>query len=135
MIRLLTSRLAGPIASGVALLLAIALVWVIAAKNATISGLDRQVTTLSQDLKAARRDLTQCRTNRITLEDATRRQNAAIQQVRAETATRLETLGMVAQDARRQAAGAMERARLILARRGTGDGCADAEAAIREAIR
>lgn len=131
----LTARLAGTIASGVALLMAGALAWVVISKNATISSLEQRIEQLDRDLVAARRDLTQCRANRITLEASLQRQNAAIDAAMAEGAARLEALDRTAVAARRDAAAATARANRILARPATGDQCADAEAAIEEAIR
>lgn len=134
----LAHRLAGVVAGGAALLLAAALVWVgidSLTKNATIGELRRQVTTLTRDLDQARTDLGQCRSNRITLEEATRRQNEAVAAARADGNRRVEGMRRQLDQERRRATAAAAEARGILDRRGTGNHCADAEALIRELTR
>lgn len=134
LIRLLTSRLAGPIASGIAAVLAIGLALILISKNATIAGLDRQIndphTGYAVRLQLAQADLVQCRANRLTLEESTRLQNEAIDAASREGAARLADLNHVASVARQQATAAQAHAAEILSRRGTGNDCADADALI-----
>ncbi len=81
------------------------------------------------------RDLTQCRANRITLEDATQRQNFAVEIERLKGDARLLKLAAATTQASADAASAASRAATILSRKGTGDICADADAVILEAVR
>lgn len=124
----LTSKIAGPIGAGVSLILALSLGFAIVSKNATIHELRSQLATASKDRDDARRDLNQCRANRITLEEATSRQNAAVETARAEGDARLSALAKVADQAKAAAASANARATLILNRKGAT--CADADALI-----
>jgi hypothetical protein len=137
-IALLTSRLAGPVASGAALLFAAILAWVVIDKNAAIRGLDSQInnpeTGYIVRLQQAQGDLVQCRSNRITLEEATRRQNEAVEQEAKASEARLAQLARAAAEARRDAAAANEEAAKILNRQSSGDACRDAEALIRETV-
>jgi len=131
----LFSRLAGPIASGVAVALLISLAVVILSKNGAIRELRGQLVTVTAERDVARRDLAQCRQNVATLEGAVSRQNAAVEAARREGAQRVAELDRVATRAREAARAANARAESILNRRGTGNHCADAEALIRESIR
>lgn len=131
----LTSRLAGPIGAGLSLVLAVILAAVILTKNATISEMRGQLTTAQADLRAARDDLTQCRSNRITLEEAARRQNAAVDAAKAEGAKRLTELATELDRAKAATATAEVRAKAILARPApTGDQCKAADALILETV-
>jgi uncharacterized protein HemX len=135
MFSFLFHRLTGPIASGLAVALAIALATVTLTKNGQIRELRGQVETVTKQRDDARRDLVQCRANRVTLEGAIQRQNAALEAARLQGEARAAELVRVAERARVDAQSARARANGILARRGTGNHCADAEALIREAIR
>lgn len=135
MLGFLTSRLAGPIASGVAVLLLAALAYVWIDSGATIRALGDQVTAITAQRDAARSDLTQSRANGIALTAALERQNAAVDALRAAGEARTAELTRLAADARRSAASARARADAILARPGTGDACADARALILETVR
>lgn len=126
----LTSRLAGPIGAGLSLILAITLAWVWIGKDATIREVRGQLTTAQSDLKAARDDLTQCQSNRITLEEATRRQSEAVDKAKAESAGRIAELQRATARAEASATEARRAADRILAAKGTGDVCADADALI-----
>lgn len=85
-------------------------------------------------LAAAERDLTTCRTNRITLEEATRRQNKAVADARAESQARINSLTGQLETARAATANAQRRAAAILAARPTEDVCASADALILEQV-
>jgi hypothetical protein len=135
MFSFLFHRLAGPIASGLVVALLIALATVTLTKNGQIGELRRNVESLTKERDDARRDLVQCRANRLTLQEGIQRQNAAIEAARLQGEARAAELAGVAAQARQEAQNARQRANGILARRGTGNHCADAEAAIMEAVR
>lgn len=134
MLKLITSRLAGPIASAVVLLLAVALAWVLIGKNATIRALESAIndprTGYAVRLQLAQADLVQCRSNRLTLEEATRRQNDAIEAAQRAGEARLAALDRAASAARQSEAAAASQAARILRQQGTGNSCADADALI-----
>src|SRR5690348_1468920 len=104
----LFSRLAGPIGAGVSILLAISLAVLLITKNATIPTLRDEIhnpkTGYIVRLEAAQRDLAQCRSNRITLEEATRRQNAAVDAAKAEGEAQAKRLDAIAADYRNKLA-------------------------------
>lgn len=129
----LTSKIAGPIGAGISIILAISLTAVIITKNATISEVRRQLGTVTTERDNAKADLNQCRENRITLEEATRRQNAAVDAAKSEGDARLAALSKAAGQAKASAAAANSRAASILNRGGST--CADADALILETIR
>jgi low affinity Fe/Cu permease len=133
-IKLLTSRLAGPIGAGVSVLLALALAFIWVGKSAEIGALERSITALNAKVDQLTGDLTQCRANRITLEDATRRQNEAVAAAKAESAGRIAELATALDRSGREAARAHRNADRILAAQGTGDICGDADALILEEI-
>lgn len=126
----LKDRVLAMIGGGLSILLAAALAYVWITSGATIREVRGQLTTAQSDLKAARDDLTQCRANRITLEEATRRQNEAVQLATATMAGRLKTLESAVALAGTNAAKARAGADRILAAKGTGEVCADADALI-----
>ena len=96
---------------------------------------ERQIAALETRVAAARADLAQCRQNNDALGSAIARQNQAIAAARRQGEARAAELDRVAEAARREARSAEARAQSILARRPTGDGCADARALILEAVR
>jgi cell division protein FtsB len=120
----LTSKIFG----GVAVLLLVLLIGS-CAQNGTLA---HRIEALDTQIAGLTRDLTQCRANRITLEDATARQNAAVEAARAEGAQRLAALEQASVAARAAAQTAQSRAAAILARQPGADECADALALIRE---
>lgn len=126
------------IGGGASLVLAIALAYVWISSSAEISSLKDAIhdpeTGYAVRLERAQSDLTQCRANRITLEEATRRQNEAVAAAKAESAGRIANLERAADQADADAARARREADRILARQGTGDVCADADALIMEEI-
>ena len=126
----LKDRVLAMIGGGLSILLAAALAYVWITSGATIREVRGQLTTAQADLKAARDDLTQCRANRITLEDATRRQNEAVRLATATMAGRLKALEGAVALAGTNAAKARAGADRILAAKGTGEVCADADALI-----
>jgi len=129
----ITSRIAGPIAGGLALILAIALTVVMVSKNATIGELREQLATTARERDNAKADLVQCRANRITLEDATARQNAAVDAAKVAGDARAAALAKVADQAKATAAAANARASAILNRKGST--CDDANGLIMGEVR
>ena len=129
----LTSKIAGPIGAGLSVILAISLAAVILTKNATIAETHRQLASITAERDQAKADLNQCRENRITLEEATRRQNAAVEAAKAEGDARVAALTKAADQAKASAAAANGRAAAILNR--AGSTCADADAIILENVR
>lgn len=129
----ITSKLAGPIAGGLALILAITLAVVTISKNGALTEVRGQLATVTTERDNAKADLNQCRSNRITLEEAARRQNAAVDAAKVEGDARLVALAKVADQAKAEVASANARAKAILAR--PGSTCADADALILENVR
>ena len=123
----LTSRLAGPIATGVAVLLAILLL----AAKLHIGSLDRANDRLTKANTTLTSNLQQCRANTATLQAGIDAQNRAVEAVRAQGATRVAALEQSLSTARISAQTAQQRAAAILARRPGADQCADALAIIR----
>jgi len=126
----LKDRVLAMIGGGLSILLAAALAYVWITSGATIREVRGQLTTAQADLKAARDDLTQCRSNRITLEDAARRQSEAVDKAKAESAVRIAELQRATARAEASATEARRAADRILAAKGTGDVCRDADALI-----
>lgn len=126
----LKDRVLAMIGGGISIILAAALAYVWITSGATIREVRGQLTTAQTDLKAARDDLTQCRSNRITLEEATRRQSEAVDKAKAESAGRIVELQRATARAEASATEARRAADRILAAKGTGDVCADADALI-----
>lgn len=93
--------------------------------------IERQETRIA----ALTSDLNQCRANTAALNASISRQNAAVSAMRAQGEARVAELDRVAQRARQEAESANARAARIMARRPTGDACADARALIMEATR
>lgn len=116
--------------------LAIALAWVTVAKNAEIHTLEKSindpVTGYAARLKQAETDYAQCKSNRITLEEATRRQNEAVAAAKAEGQKRLDALGRQLETAKAATRSAEKRAAAILAAKPGEDICASADALILE---
>ena len=75
---IITSRLAGPVATAVALALACFLI----AGMVSTAGLKRQLAKSEKAVAALRVDLLTCRANRVTLESAIDRQSAAVTAMR-----------------------------------------------------
>ena len=85
LLRLLTSRLAGPIATAVALILALALAWQTVKLVSARSSLKRA----EDRIAALNRDLSTCRSNVTTLDAARKRQNDLLAARSAQDAQRL----------------------------------------------
>jgi hypothetical protein len=135
----LLSRLAGPIASGVAVLLLAALVYVgldSLSKNRTIGLLRDEIhnpkTGFIAQVTAAQADLAQCRSNRLTLEESTERQNEAVDALRRKSEAQNAELDQLSRDyaLRLGRANALIASMKSMPR--SGDVCKDAEHLIRE---
>jgi len=130
----LTDKMLAMAGGTLSLLLALALASTVMSKNSDIRHLTNEIhnpkTGYIVRLEAAQRDLTQCRANRITLEDATRRQNEAVASAKAEGTRRVDAVTHQLADARRASASAERRAAAIMAARPSGDACASADALI-----
>lgn len=83
--KLLTSRLAGPIASGLSLLLAIALVSLLLSKNSTISDLEAALLTEKQSNVILRQDNATLRGNAVTLEGSLKQCNDGLTALKTTT--------------------------------------------------
>ncbi|HVQ09512.1 MAG TPA: hypothetical protein VMS43_13860 [Allosphingosinicella sp.] len=79
-------------------------------------------------------NLRTCRENGARLQSTIDDQNRAVEALRRDGAARIAALDRAAIDARQGAQAALQRAAAILASRGTGDDCADAEALINREI-
>ena len=126
----LTSKLISWIAGPAAIGLAIACAVLAIQKGELHDQIHDPKTGYAAKLERATNNLTQCRSNRITLEDATKRQNAAVQAVKVESDERVAGLEREIERSERAAADARARADRILSQQGTGDVCADADALI-----
>lgn len=120
------------IGGGGCIVLAGALAFTVISKNATIGELRDDKKELTTKVDTLNSSLTQCRANRITLEEATRRQNAAVTAAKAESAGRLASLATAVDRAETDAERARREAARIMARPRTGDACRDADALILE---
>ena len=79
-------------------------------------------------------NLRTCRENGARLENSVAAQNVAVDALQRDGAARIAALDRTAAAARQAAQTAQTRANAIIAHRGTGDHCADAEALIRENV-
>jgi hypothetical protein len=133
---LLTSRLAGPIASGVSLLLAILLLSTCTAKAANDKVLNHRITELTHEIDAPntgwRARLTICQANEANLQAGIATQNASIAALKqqADAASARATAAVKAAQAR--SADARRDAAAIMAKRPSGDLCASALNLLRE---
>lgn len=98
MLKLLTSRLAGPVGLGLSLLLAIALVSLLLAKNSEISTLKKDKAELNQSLLVAKLDNQTLRGNAIGLEAGLNACSAGVDAV-AKQADAVARAGVLAVDA------------------------------------
>lgn len=138
----LLKPLAGPIAGGLAVALLAALIYVglgSIGKSRTISHLQDEIsnpkTGLLARLAVEQTDLNQCRANRISIEEAARQQNEAVDMAHRQDAEREAELEHLAQDYRARMAHAEKVAESLLAIKGTGNSCADAERLIRDTVK
>lgn len=126
------------IGGGLSIVLAGALAFTVISKNSEISTLQDSIhnpkTGYAVKLQRATRDLTNCRTNRITLEEATRRQNEAVAAAQAEGNRRVQAVTGQLANARQATASAERRAAAIMAARPGEDQCASADALILETL-
>ena len=120
----LLPTLASKIAGGLAVTL---LVWMIVMRI-QMAGLNHRIERLDGQIATLNRDLGTCRANTATLQAGIAEQNAALQRVQAQGATRVAELEKSLSTARISAQTAQSRADAILARRPANAGrCDDAE--------
>ena len=124
LIKILTSRLAGPVAS----VAAVILLGLAVSQCARADRAEGDVQKMQTSLKDARADLGACRTNTDTLKATLARQNAAVDALKAEGEARVAQSAKAAQAARAVAESYRRQARNVLAAEPrTGDLCASAE--------
>ena len=116
----LQSRLAGPIATAVAVALACFLL----AASLQVVGLKHKVGKLTAERDAAIANYARCQSNRVTLETAVSSQNAAVEAWRKEAADRSREAEKAMQRARAGAVEATRRAEAIR-RQVSRDACGD----------
>lgn len=109
LIGLLTSRIAGPVASFVAVILLAVALSQCSARHAA----ERQLVNAERALVNARRDLGTCRANTAALEGAVVRQNAAVAAWKAEGEARAAEVAKARLAARKEADRADHAARLL----------------------
>ena len=123
----LTSKLAGPIAAGVAVLLAIALV----ASSFHSHRQKVQIASLTAERNAAQRDLGTCRANTTTLQSALTSQNAAVAAMVKAGDTSTAAANLALAQAHNATLTAEQRAGAILAAKPGPSGCTAALALIK----
>ena len=131
MIGLLTSRLAGPIASGVAVLLAF---WLGLAQF-QLAATRGDLKAARSDLSAAQADLKTCRTNTTALKADIDKHNRAVDALRAEGDAKVAVSAKAASDARSVAESLRRNADRILTAKPGPDLCKSADALILESLR
>lgn len=135
MLAFLTSRLAGPLASGVALLLLVLLVSTCAGK----AHQTRRADAAEMALSIAQTDLTRCQDSRKDLEGKIAVQNAAVEGLRHEASIRTAAAENAVTEALKGRAGAEARAAKLLNTPPAGlDACARAMSAfdaVKDAVR
>ncbi len=119
---LLTSRLAGPIASGVAVMLAGALAW----QTVALGFVRYELAGAVEARDKAQTDFTTCKANTTTLEAALEAQSRAVAGLKAESDRRVAQSAKAARDARAVAESARRHADRVLAMRAPEDVCAGA---------
>lgn len=130
LIKLITSKLAGPIASGVAVLLAIALLAVSVKAAVTEKTLRDNLDQVTDQRDAALRDFGTCRGNTDRLQAAVDRQNSALNALKTESDRKTAEAEKAASAARAASAKAASSAKAILAAKPGADMCASADALI-----
>lgn len=129
---LLTSRLAGPIAS---VLLILAVLFGVSQCSGRVNA-EHKLGVAVKERDAARADLGTCKANVATLDGALSRQNAAVDALRQESAARVAQSEKAVSAARSVAASYRKSAAAILAARPRGaSACQSADALIAEAVR
>lgn len=128
MLSLLTHRLAGSIASGVALLLALALGW----QTLQLNGARGVLKAAKADLVTVRADLKQCKVNRVTLQAALSAQNDAVTALKREGDARVAASQKAVVAAQKTAEAYRKDAARILASTAGADKCKAASDLIEE---
>lgn len=129
----LQSKLAGPIATAVAVALACFLL----AASLQIVGLKHKIGKLTAERDAAIANYARCQSNRITLETAVSSQNAAVVAMRDADAQQAADAAKAVSEARRATDDANRRVARIMAARPSGAACVadDADRLILETVR
>lgn len=129
MLALLTSRLAGPIASGVAVILLLFGVSQCAGRAAAEKRADGLQAEISRPVTGWAARLTTCQGNEARLEEAVKDQNGKVEKARREGAAMVATADAAAARALKGQAAAEAKVRTLLSVKPTGAGkCADYEA-------
>lgn len=123
---LLTSRLAGPAASVVAV---IAIGLAVSQCSGRVAA-ERDLQKMQTSLESARADLKTCRTNTTALTVAIDRQNLAVQRLEAESRAKVAESAKAARSARAVAESLRRDAERIMGVRVGADACASADALI-----
>lgn len=129
MLKLLTSRAAGPVGLGLSLLLGLALLWLLLVKNSTIAGLNLSLKEAKEDNQVLRSDNQTLRGNNLGLEAGLSACNAGVANVKAQTDA-ITKAGIIAVDAVKAASAksARDAAAVLAMPRAT---CADALAILK----
>lgn len=122
----LTSRMAGPIATAVAVALALALGWQTFQLSMTKGALKRS----QAQVEKVEKDLRTCQSNVATLDEARKRQNAAVAALKRDGDARVAESAKAVSAARKTADGYRKEAARILAAKAGPDACASADALI-----
>lgn len=131
----LKDKVLAMIGGGLSIVLAGALAFVMISNHFAIKSLESERNRAQELADDRLADLTNCRANRITLEDATQKQNEAVEATKAASVERITKLQDQAERAKREASSAQARADRILKSTGTGDACRDANTLILEEIK
>jgi capsule polysaccharide export protein KpsE/RkpR len=119
---LLTHRVAGPIAAGVAFVLSIALLWTVATSKAKDGVIKHQ----GGEIGSLNTQLGQCRANVSALNDSLMAQNAAVEALKEEGARRAKEAAKALEEARSAAQGRNKRIETIRTAKPEGELCAAA---------
>lgn len=126
----LKERVAAAIGLSLSAALMVALLWLWISTGATIRQLEKDKRDLNSSLQFVRDDLKQCQINGLNLQTALSDQSAKVAEAAAAGAARAAELARSLAAAKAEAASAKSRADRILAAKGTGDACKDADALI-----
>lgn len=128
---LITSRLAGPIASGVAVILAVALGW----QTVALIGARSKATKAEATAQRALSDFTTCKANHASLEAAQKAQDAAVAALKADSARMVAQSAKEARAAKSVAESYRRQAAEVMASRPASDDlCKEAELMLRGRI-
>lgn len=130
-LKLLTSRVAGPIGAGLSVVLVLSLL----ASCVTLKARDREIGRLVTSEALARRSYETCKGNRLALEASLAAQGRAVEAVRLEGDRRKAQASKALEQAQKGRAGAETKAARLLSHQPAGvDACARTEAADRAVL-